>query len=122
MKYLHQCLIILAVSLLGELLHALLPLPVPGSIYGIVLMFLALELKIVRVRAIKEVSGFLLDILPLLFLPSGVGLMDKWDVFRPVWLPFLVIVLVSTFLVMAAAGHVSQAVIRRSERRRQPHE
>ena len=122
MKYLRQCLIILLISLLGEALHALIPLPVPASIYGILLLFAALETKIVRVHAIREVSAFLIDIMPLLFVPAGVGLMDKWEILRPVCVPFLAIVFVTTFLVMAVAGRTTQAVIRRNERKERDHE
>lgn len=112
MKYVRQFGIILLISFLGELLHALLPLPVPASIYGILLLFTALETRILKVSAIRETASFLLDIMPMLFVPAGVGLLDKWDVLQPVWLPFTAIVVVSTFTVLAAAGRVTQRVMR----------
>ena len=116
MKYIRQFGIILLLSFLGELLHALIPLPVPASIYGIVLLFTALETRIIKVDAIRETSAFLLEIMPMLFVPAGVGLLEKWDVLRPVWLPFVVIVVVSTFAVFAAAGRVTQRVMRLRQR------
>lgn len=85
MKYIRQLGIILLVSFLGELLHYLLPLPVPASIYGIVLLFAALETRLLKADAIRETSAFLLEIMPMLFVPAGVGLLEKWDVLRPVW-------------------------------------
>ena len=112
MKYIRQFGIILLLSFLGEFLHALIPLPIPASIYGIVLLFTSLETHIIKVDAIRETSSFLLEILPMLFVPAGVGLLEKWDVLRPVWLPFVVIVVVSTFTVLAAAGRVTQYVMR----------
>lgn len=117
MKYIRQFGIILLVSFLGELLHYLLPLPVPASIYGIVLLFTALETHLLKVDAIRETSAFLLEIMPMLFVPAGVGLLEKWDVLRPVWLPFVVIVVVSTITVFAAAGHTTQLVMRRRQKR-----
>ena len=116
MKYIRQFGIILLLSFLGELLRALIPLPVPASIYGIVLLFTALEARIIKVDAIRETSAFLLEIMPMLFVPAGVGLLEKWDVLRPVWLPFVVIVVVSTFAVFAAAGRVTQRVMRLRQR------
>ena len=113
MKYIRQFLIILFISLLGEVLHYLIPLPVPGSIYGIVLLFLALCTGLIPLPAVREVSVFLVDIMPLTFIPAGVGLMTRWGLLRPVLLPFLVILLVTTFLVMAVAGRVTQALLRR---------
>lgn len=117
MKYLRQFAIILAISLLGEIIHALIPLPIPASIYGIILLFLALECKILPLHAIRETSAFLVDIMPLLFIPAGVGLLDKWSILQEVLLPFAVIVVVSTFVVMAVSGRVTQAVIRRGQKK-----
>ena len=108
MKYIRQLGIILLVSFLGELLHYLLPLPVPASIYGIVLLFAALETRLLKIDAIRETSAFLLEIMPMLFVPAGVGLLEKWDVLRPVWLPFTV---------FAAAGCTTQRVMRLRQKR-----
>lgn len=113
MKYLIQFLIIIAFSLAGELLNHLLPLPIPASIYGIILLFVFLELKWVKVHQIKEVSNFLLAIMPILFLPPAVGLLAAWDSIKMCWIQYLGITIVSTFVVMAVAGIVTQAVIRK---------
>ena len=77
MKYLKQFLIIIAFSFLGELLHYLLPLPIPASIYGIILLFTALELKWIKVKDIFETSSFLIAIMPVMFIPAAVGLVDS---------------------------------------------
>ena len=74
MKYIRQFLIILLISFLGELLKYIIPLSVPASIYGMVLMFLALELKILKVSDVKETSTFLIEIMPLMFVPAGGGI------------------------------------------------
>ena len=113
MKYLRQMLLILAVALLGELLHYLIPLSVPASIYGIILLFLALEWKIIPLGAVRETGYFMLEIMPMMFIPSGVELLDKRGILRPILAPFLVITLVSTVAVMGVAGRTAQAVIRR---------
>ena len=116
MRYVKQFGIILLISFLGEVLHALLPLPVPASIYGIVLLFLCLQTGLLKVSAIRETSRFLIAIMPMLFLPAAVGLIESWDVLRPVWVPYLVITVVSTFVVMVCAGRVTQRVIRRGRK------
>ncbi|MBQ3276338.1 MAG: CidA/LrgA family protein [Oscillospiraceae bacterium] len=113
MKYVRQFLIILLISLLGELLHHWIPLPVPASVYGIVLMFLALEWKIVPLPAVREVSRFLVALLQLTFIPAGVGLMTKWEILRPVAVPVLAVLFIVTFLVLFVAGRVTQALLRR---------
>ena len=121
MKYVRQLLIILLISLAGELLHYWIPLPVPASIYGIVLLFLALECGLIPLPAVREVSRFLVDIMPLTFIPAGVGLMARWGVLRPVVVPVLIILFVTTFLVMAVSGRVTQALLRRRERKEDEH-
>ena len=53
MKFVFQFLIIMVFAFAGELLHHFIPLPIPASIYGIVLLYIALELKLVKVKDIK---------------------------------------------------------------------
>jgi len=117
MKYLKQFGIILTVSFLGEVLHHFIPLPIPASIYGIILMFAALALHVIPLDAVREVSGFLVEIMPVMFIPAAAGLLESWGLLRPNWVAYVVIMVVTTFLVMLAAGHVTQAVLRRSGRK-----
>lgn len=120
LRILKQFGIILAVSFLGELLHALLPLPIPASIYGIVILFLCLELKLLPVSAVKETSSFLIQIMPVMFIPAAVGLIDAWDVVKSSVLQYLAITVISTFVVMVVAGRVTQAILRRRRKKEAP--
>lgn len=117
MKYIRQFLIILLISFLGELLKYIIPLSVPASIYGMVLMFLALELKILKVSDVKETSTFLIEIMPLMFVPAGVGLLDSWEALQPIWLQVVIITLISTVVVMGVSGTITQWVIRKDQKR-----
>lgn len=112
MKYLRQFLLILIFSFLGELLRYLIPLSIPGSIYGLVLLFIALMTGIVKLPQVKEASKFLIEIMPLVFIPAGVGLLNSWSVLQPILLPVTVITVVSTAVVMVVSGWVTQLVIR----------
>ena len=113
MKTLGQIVIILLVSFAGELLNYCLPLPIPASIYGIVILFCLLEFKVIPLRAVKETGDFLVSIMPVMFIPAAVGLMEDWPVLRTNWLAYLVIMGVTTVVVMAVSGWVTQWVIRR---------
>lgn len=115
MKYVKQFSIILAVSFLGEILNRLIPLPIPASIYGILLMFLLLECKIIPVSAVKETSSFLIEVMPVMFIPAAVGLLESWEALKPSWFSYIVITVVTTFIVMAVSGLVTQTVIRKSK-------
>ena len=113
MLYLRQFCIILFVSFLGELLHVMIPLPIPASVYGLVLMLLALCTGIIKLNQVKETAGFLIEIMPVMFIPAAVGLLDSWPFLRPVWIPFIVITLISTVIVMAVTGQVTQKMIQK---------
>lgn len=122
MKTLGQIFIILLISLLGELLNYLIPLPIPASIYGIVILFCLLEFRVIPLRAVKETGDFLVSIMQLMFIPAAVGLLESWNVIRPNWLPYILITLISTFVVMFVSGRVTQAVIRRTRVKEDSHE
>ena len=112
MKYLKQFFIILAISFIGEILKYIVPLPIPASIYGMVIMFICLQTKIIKLDDVKSVGKFLIEIMPVMFIPAGVGLMESWGELKAVLVPVLVITLVSTIVVMIVSGRVTQAVIR----------
>ena len=111
MKFLKQFSIILFVSFLGEILHMLIPLPVPASVYGLVLMLGALVTGVLKIGQVRETATFLIEIMPVMFIPAGVGLMESWPSLQPVWLPVIVITILTTILVMAVTGKVTQAMI-----------
>lgn len=117
MKFLRQFCIILFVSFLGEILYAILPLPVPASVYGLILMFLALCLGIIKPEHISGAADFLIEIMPVMFIPAAVGLLDSWASLRPVWLPFILITVLTTIIVMAVTGQVTQRMIQRENRK-----
>lgn len=116
MKYLRQIVIILAFSFVGEALSLLIPLPIPGSIYGIVLLFLALETKLVKLASIKDVSDFLISFMPVMFIPAATGLMASWDILRANVVAYAVIVVITTVVVMGVSGSVTQWIIRRGKK------
>ncbi|MBQ6845863.1 MAG: CidA/LrgA family protein [Oscillospiraceae bacterium] len=116
MKYVMQFALILAVSFVGEILNFLIPLPIPASIYGIIILFLCLEFKIIKLSWVKDVGTFLIAAMPVMFIPAGVGLMASWNILRPSIVAYAVITLVTTVVVMAASGLATQLVIKRRNR------
>ena len=113
MKYLYQFCIILGFTLVGEVLQRLIPLPIPASVYGLVLLFLALCLKLVKVEQVKDVGGFLTSVLPLLFVSPTVGILDCWPLIRPQLLSIILLLVASTALVFGISGVVTQALARK---------
>lgn len=116
MKYIREFGIIIVISLIGELLNYLIPLPIPSSIYGLVIMFLCLHFKIVKISDVKKTAVFLIEIMPLMFIPAAVGIIESWNIIKPNVIAYAIITIVSTVLVMAVAGRVTQWVIRHSKK------
>ncbi len=119
MRFIKQLLIILGVTFAGEALHFLLPLPVPASIYGLVLMLLCLCFKVFPLRAVEETGDFLIDLMPALFVPATVGVMAAWGVLQPVLLQVALITFLSLIVVMAVSGRVTQWALRREAKHHQ---
>ena len=115
MKFIKQFGIILAISFIGEIMHYLIPLPVPASIYGLVLMLLCLHFGIVHIDSVKDSGKFLIEIMPLMFIPAAVGLIESWKTIGSKIGTYLIITVLSTIFVMIVAGHTTQAFIRFSK-------
>lgn len=108
MKYIKQLLIILAFTLLGELLQAVIPLPIPAAIYGLVLMLIALCTGLLKPDHIADTANFLVGIMPLLFVAPAVKIMAYWGVIKENWLPIIAITVLSTVVVFIVSGLVTK--------------
>lgn len=118
MNYIRQFSIIVFISLIGEIIHLILPLPIPASIYGLILMLLGLKTKTIPLEAVEQASDFLLEIMPLMFIPAAVGLLDSWGILRPILIPFLVITTFSTVIVMIVTGKITQLFIQSDKKKK----
>ncbi len=116
MKYLNQFLIILGFTLLGEALQRIVPLPIPASVYGIALLFLALCCKLIKPEQVKEAGGFLTSILPVLFVAPAVGILENWALIKSALIPMFLLVLASTMLTFGISGRIAQAIMKKGEK------
>lgn len=115
MKLYVQLMIIFSISLMGEMISTVFSLPIPGSIIGLLLLFLALELKWLRLRHVSMVGNFLLANMTILFLPAAVGIMDRYDVIAPYIFPIVVIILGATVLNVVIIAFVVRFIKERFE-------
>lgn len=119
MKYLSQFSIIMGFTLLGEVLQRIVPLPIPASVYGIALLFLALCRKWVRVEQVKDTGAFLTSLLPLLFVSPAVGIVEDWGLIREDLLAILLLLIGSTVLTFGISGRTAQAFLKKEEKNRE---
>lgn len=113
MKILRQFGSILFILLLGEGIRMWTGISIPGTVIGMVILFILLMTKVMKLENIEVISRFLLDHLAFLFVPAGVGLISSLDVIGSAWLPILMIVFISTVLVLGVTGWTVQLLKRR---------
>ena len=115
MRYLFQFMRIIIFCFLGEVVHAILPFPIPASIYGLVLLLVALKTGLVRLDQIREAGNFLTAIFPFLFVPAAAGVMELWGQMGTLAIPIVIAVLPFTAVVMVVGGRTTQAIVRRGK-------
>lgn len=106
--------IILLFLALGECLSIIIGHFVPGSVIGMLLLFVALVTKLVKVEQIKDVAHFFTGNMTIFFIPSFMGIMDQWGIIKVSWLGWLGVIVVSTLLVMATSGYTVQLLVKRN--------
>lgn len=113
MKYLKQLLIILAFCLIGQLLQALIPLPVPAAIYGLVLLLIALCTGLLKPESIADTAHFLVQNMGILFVAPTVNILRYWDIISPLAAQIILIIALSTFVVFAVSGLVTKLLLKK---------
>lgn len=113
MAYIRQFCIILAFSFVGEILHFFISLPIPASIYGIILLFAALQSGLVKLQQVEKTGQFLIDIMPVMFIPAAVGLIEVWSDMKGSLVQFVTVMAVSTVAVMGVSGRITQFFIKK---------
>lgn len=113
MKYLSQFCIILGFTLAGEALQRILPLPIPASVWGLALLFLALCFGLVKLEHVKDAAGFLISVMPLMFVSPAVGIVENWNLIKGQLLPIFLLLAATTFLVFGISGCLTQLLMKK---------
>lgn len=115
MKLFREALIIFGIYLVGELLSSVFRLPIPGNILGMVILFILLCTKTIKVDNISNVTNFLLDHLAFFFIPAGVGLMTSIGIIKSTWWQILIVCISTTIIVMGVTGIIVQTISRKTK-------
>ena len=118
MKNIGQLFIILLISFAGELLNTLLPLPIPASVYGLILMLIALLTGWLRPEQIETTADFLIAIMPVLFVAPTMALVAQLERFATLGIPILLVGILGTTLVIGLSGRAAQEVGKREAKKR----
>lgn len=122
LKIIKQLFWIFLFSFIGEVISALIALfiAIPGSVIGMILLFLALHFKWIRMEQVDEVGTWLTDNMGIFFVPAGVGLISNFGLLADTWWQLLIIMAVTTLLMMGFVGRIVQAIKRRAEKNAVP--
>ena len=110
MKYMKEIVIIFGITMVGELLNKFIPLPVPAGVYGLFILLGGLCSGIIKL-SVETTGNLLLDLMPVMFIPAAVGIIDKIDELKSVMIPMLIITFVTTFVVMTITGKTAEWII-----------
>ncbi len=119
MKYFKQFFIIIVITLIAELLSYALPLPLPASIYGMIILFTCLMTGVIKLDQVENVGEWLIAVMPAMFVVPGAGFITSWSSLQPHLLPWLMIISVTTIIVMAVAGLIAQSLQKRQNKKNQ---
>ncbi len=96
---------------------------IPGSVLGMVLLFLALKFRIVKADDVRPVADFLTKNMTLFFLPASIGIMDQWGLIKMNILAWILVIAVSTVCVLISVCLTQDGMMSLVERfKRRRHE
>lgn len=116
MKYVKEVAVIFGITMVGELLNLWIPLPVPAGVYGLFILLGLLCSGKLKVSDIEATGNLLLDLMPLMFIPAAVGLIEKFEELKAILVPFAAITVISTFIVLTITGKTTEFVLHRQKK------
>jgi holin-like protein len=116
MKMMLQIGVVFGICLIGQTISVFLPIAVPGSVISMVLLFLLLFFKVLKVDHIRKKADFLLQNMAFFFIPAGVGILANLPAIKDYILPLLAVVVLTTFITFGASALTVQGVIAVQER------
>ena len=118
MKYMKQIGVISTIAFIAEVLHFVIPLPIPASVYGMLILFLSLCLGIIKMEMVEDVADWILSIMPIFFIAPTVGLIEAFGDIKGQVIPLVLLCCISTIVVTAVTGCIAQAIIHLRRKRK----
>lgn len=113
MKLLKEMLVFIGLLWVGSIMNTYIPLPIPATVYGMILLFILLSTKKIKVEQIKTSSNAMLNILAFLFVPSGVSLIEHANLLKGNVIAILISLILSLFITVFVTGHVVQYIVKK---------
>lgn len=116
MKFVMQFGLIAGLTLIGEILYKVIPFPIPASIWGMVILFLLLLTKKLKLEEIEDTADFLLGIMSIMYVPIGAELIVQYTGIKNEIIPIAIISVVSTLICFFVTGKVCELVMKMKEK------
>ncbi|KIL26212.1 antiholin-like murein hydrolase modulator LrgA [Bacillus altitudinis] len=114
--FLSQAFIFATVMFVSNLISMYLPIPMPASVIGLVLLFILLTTKIVKLEQVEQLGSSLTGLISFLFVPSGISVIQSLGVMQEVGVQVVGVIIIATIMLLAATGLFSQLLMQLSER------
>ncbi|PSB71976.1 antiholin-like murein hydrolase modulator LrgA [Bacillus pumilus] len=114
--FLSQAFIFATVMFVSNLISMYLPIPMPASVIGLVLLFVLLTTKIVKLEQVEQLGTSLTGLISFLFVPSGISVIQSLGVMQEVGVQVIGVIIIATIMLLAATGLFSQLLMQLSEK------
>ncbi|MGQ9008957.1 antiholin-like murein hydrolase modulator LrgA [Bacillus stercoris] len=109
--FLTQAFIFAVIMLVSNMIAAIVPIPIPASVVGLVLLFLLLCLKVIKLEQVETLGTSLTSLIGFLFVPSGISVMNSLGVMQQYGLQIVLVILLATIILLGATGLFSQLIL-----------
>lgn len=107
----YQSVVIGAIILISKVIELLMPFTMPSSVIGLVLLFVALCLKIVKLEQVEKVGDALVDNIGLFFVPAGISVINSFELLKANFVLDILLIFISTVLLLVGTGWVTQLLL-----------
>lgn len=110
MKFFRESILLLSIYFVSEIISKSLNLPVPGSIIGMILLFVLLTSNIVKIEMVENLANFFLDHLAFFFIPASVGLMTSFSSLKGSIFKIILLCILTTIIVISVTAIIVQFI------------
>lgn len=109
-----QALTLAVILLISKIIESFIPIPMPASVIGLVLLFIALCTGIVKLGQVESVGTALTNNISFLFVPAGISVINSLQILSQSPVLIILLIIISTILLLISTGFASQLLVTKS--------
>lgn len=115
---LNEFIILFIINYIGIIISKVFKLPIPGTIIGMVLFFILLYTKILKVEKVENAVAVLILNMTILFMPPAVKILDNIHFLDGQFIKVIILIILTTLITMGTTGKIVQFMIELTEKRK----